>query len=301
MSQPRVSPGAAGLGRVEIVAPAKINLFLHVGPKRPDGLHELASLFVFAGDGDRLAAVEAPDLSLSIVGPEAGALLDVPSTDNLVLRAAQALRRDCRTGKGAALTLDKRLPVASGVGGGSADAAAALRALVRLWEVDIAETELRRIAFELGADVPACLAPHAVLVSGAGERTSPAPRLPQLWVCLVNPRIAVSTGAVFAAFDDRNPRPAAPEMPEFDGIFDYDALISRLKETRNDLEPHSIARAPQIGEARRFLASREGCLFARMSGSGATVYGLFASLAAAERAARAASGRGLWSMAAALV
>lgn len=285
---------------IEEIAPAKINLFLHVGPVREDGLHEIASLFVFADDGDRISVSLARDLSLKITGPFAEALAPFPIESNLVWRAADALRAEGRVSDGAEITLDKRLPIASGIGGGSADAAAALRALVRLWKLDIGEAALRRIAFSLGADVPACLALRPVYVTGAGEKVEAGPRLPPVWIALVNPRVETPTGPIFRAFDAANPNPAKPLLDARKAIADYTGLAAYLGPARNDLEPHAVNRQSVIGAARDFLAECPGCLLARMSGSGATVFGLFGSAAAAERASRQAAARGWWAMAARL-
>jgi 4-diphosphocytidyl-2-C-methyl-D-erythritol kinase len=282
---------------IEVTAPAKINLFLHVGPTRADGLHAIASLFVFADDGDRIAAAPAQSLSLKIIGPFAAALASFPIESNLVWRAAQALAREAGVKHGAALVLDKRLPIAAGVGGGSADAAAALRALIKLWRLDISDAALLRIAFGLGADVPACLARRPVYVEGAGETISGGPRLPPIWACLVNPRVETPTGPIFKAFDAANPSPPRPQLDARRAIADPDALRAYLAGTRNDLEPYAISRQTVIGLARDFLAQCPGCLLARMSGSGATVFGLFASPTAAEEAAVRAAAQGWWTMA----
>ncbi len=284
---------------IQEIARAKINLFLHVGPVRRDGLHWVESLFAFADDGDCVAAAPADALTLAVVGPFAEKLAGFPSNDNLVLRAAHALKSAAGVRGGAALTLDKRLPVASGVGGGSADAAAALRALIRLWRIDIDGAALRRLAFSLGADIPACLDGAPVLVSGAGEVLAPGPKLPPLWAALVNPGAPMPTGPVFQAFDRARPDPERPMRPASCGAT-YAGLGRLLSQSRNDLEPFAVELAEGIGEVRRFLAECCGNLAARMSGSGATVFGLFASRGAAERAARKARGRGWWSMAAAI-
>lgn len=283
---------------IEVVAPAKINLFLHVGSVRADGLHDLASLFVFADGGDVVGAAPADDLSLDISGPFASELAAFPIETNLVLRAARTLKAAAGIAAGARLVLDKRLPIASGVGGGSSDAAAALIALSRLWRVDIPQTELSAIAFGLGADVPACLARKAVYVGGAGEDVRDAPRLPPFWLCLVNSRVAMPTGPVFRAFDRAHPHPAPPRFPTEPAPALLDDFKAWLAETRNDLEPFAAARAPVVATAREFLAARSGCLLARMSGSGATVFGLFSSAQAAARAAQAAAGLGWWSLSA---
>ncbi len=281
------------------VAPAKINLYLHVGGLRPDRLHHLESLFVFADRGDVVSAAPAAELSLEIVGPFAAALSKEPVNRNLVLRAARLLRKAAGVTVGARLTLDKRLPIASGVGGGSSDAAAALRALSRLWQVRLSEPDLKRLAFSLGADVPACLSRRSVFVSGAGEILSPAPKLPPLWVCLVNPNVAMPTGPVFRAFDAANPTPAKP-APAPIGVARFSTVRSLMQSSRNDLEPIAIARQFVIQEAIDRIAHRPGALAARMSGSGASVFGLFTSKGAADRAANEMAGRSWWSLSARL-
>ena len=282
---------------IEEVAPAKINLYLHVGPRRADGLHALDSLLVFVDDGDLLAAAPADEISLEVAGPFASALAAFPAESNLVWRAAEKLKAAVGVKSGAALTLVKNLPVASGVGGGSADAAAALRALVRLWRIEIDAAALQDIGFQLGADVPACLKREPVFVSGAGEIIRPGPRLPPLWACLVNPGVAMPTGPVFRAFDQANPAPPAPRAADWRPRATYEALKASLDATRNDLEVFAKKSEPSIAAVVDFLAVCPGCLLARMSGSGATVVGLFSSPAAAERAARLSSAEGWWSMA----
>lgn len=279
------------------IAPAKINLYLHVGPARRDGLHALESLFVFADEGDVIEAAPAADLSLDIIGPFAGPLSAEPVERNLVMRAARKLKALCDVGAGARITLAKRLPIASGVGGGSADAAATLRALMRLWNIAPAPRELARLAFSLGADVPACLDRRPVLVGGAGEIVKPAPALPPLWVCLANPGVAMPTGPVFRAFDAENPAPAAPAAAPFSGA-GYALVEGLFENSRNDLQPIAIWREPVIQTVIERLAARRGALGARMSGSGATAFGLFSSAAAAARAAQEMAGRGWWSMSA---
>lgn len=281
------------------IAPAKINLYLHVGGLRPDRLHDLASLFVFADDGDRIDVEPADDLSLDIKGPFAGPLLGEPTQSNLVMRAARRLRDAAGVRGGARMTLDKRLPIASGLGGGSADAAAALRALIRLWSMTIDERDLRRLAFSLGADVPACLDRRPVEVTGAGEKLSPGPRLPPLWVCLCNPGVAMPTGPVFRAFDARHPCPPPPAI--FRPAQARLALLPAFfAATRNDLEAVAIARRPVIQTVIDRLKGRPGAIAARMSGSGASVFGLFSSAVAAQRAATVMRGEGWWSMSARL-
>ena len=277
-------------------APAKVNLYLHIGPTRRDGLHDLASLFVFAEKGDVIRVEAAKDFNLTVSGPYADSLQDLPAEKNIVMVAARRLANEVCDGKAASITLEKNLPVAAGVGGGSADAAAALRALVRLWHADISEAALAKLTFSLGADVPACLARAPVNVSGAGERLDVGPALPPLWIALVNPRVAMPTGPVFRAFDSQTPTPA-PAVLAHAPAPTYEGLRALMGATRNDLEPHAIVLAPVIRDVLDWLAAAPGALAARMSGSGATCFALFASESAAQRAAHGAGARGWWAMA----
>jgi 4-diphosphocytidyl-2-C-methyl-D-erythritol kinase len=281
---------------IEETAGAKINLFLHVGPIRADGLHELTSLFVFARDGDAVVVSPSDDLHLEITGPFAPSLRATPSHDNLVFRAAAKLRETAAISAGATIALNKRLPISAGIGGGSADAAAALRALVRLWNVRMEFSALRALAFSLGADVPACLEAAPVMVRGAGERIESAGSLPGLWVCLVNPGVETLTGPIFRAFDSANPSPPSPDI-SVGPLDSYERVEGLLARTRNDLEPHAISLNPVIGEAREFLAGCQGSFGARMSGSGSTVFALFASSDGAVEAAERAQSMDWWSMA----
>jgi 4-diphosphocytidyl-2-C-methyl-D-erythritol kinase len=259
--------------RTEAFAAAKVNLCLHVTGRRPDGYHELDGLVVFAGVGDRLVAERAPDLTLEVEGPEAEA---VPAgLDNLVWKAATAI------GVPARLVLTKVLPVASGIGGGSADAAAALRALAALGGRPLPGSPA---LMALGADVPVCLAGRPARMRGAGERLDPLPRLPPLWLVLANPRVAVATGTVFAGLARRD-HPPVTDLPA--GWPDVAAVAAYLRAQRNDLAPAAEALAPVIGRVRAALAAQPGCLMARMSGSGATCFGLFAAEGPAGAAAAA--------------
>jgi len=262
-------------------APAKVNLFLHVTGRRPDGYHLLDSLAVFPAVGDHVTAAAAESLTLSIDGPF-GAGLPV-GDDNLVLRAARRLA----PGHNAALTLSKNLPVASGIGGGSADAAAALRCLARLWGV---EANLDDIALGLGADVPVCLSAKPMRMQGVGEVLSPAPKLPDVGMVLVNPGVPVATPAVFRAraggFSPQAALPAA--WP------DATAMARDLAALTNDLQAPAISIAPVIGEVLAAISALPDCLLARMSGSGATCFGLFATPAAARAAAATLTQPGWW-------
>jgi 4-diphosphocytidyl-2-C-methyl-D-erythritol kinase len=247
-------------------APAKLNLALHVRGKLPDGRHALETLFAFCVDGDRLEAQAADELGLTISGPFADELVD--DGDNLVMNAARRLAEEGQVQLGAAISLTKNLPIASGIGGGSADAAAALRLLTRLWNID--PSHASAVAPSLGSDVPACLLSMTAMGTGAGDslqlvEDSSIAGTP---VLLVNPGVALSTGQVFAAWDgvDRGP-------------------IEDWREGRNDLEAPARGLVPAIGDVIDWLDRQEGANFVRMSGSGATCFALFDSEAACERAA----------------
>jgi len=261
-----------------VFASAKINLFLHVGARRADGYHELESLVVFADVGDELRIEPANGLRLEIDGPFSGALATEP--DNLVLRAARALAAFAKIEPKAHIALTKNLPVASGIGGGSADAAAALRGLMRLWKLDIAPEALQRIAVSLGADVPACLHGGSLLVEGIGERLTPVPNLPQLDAVLVNPGVAVSTAEVFNRLEVRSGT-ASRAVPR-----DWNTLMRVLEQARNDLEEPACAIAPIIREAISELCADPLALLVRMSGSGATCFALYGNADCANAAAR---------------
>jgi 4-diphosphocytidyl-2-C-methyl-D-erythritol kinase len=270
------------------IAPAKINLCLHVTGRRADGYHLLDSMVVFAGSGDRISAVPAPIQSLAIKGPESSGLSSGP--DNLVLRAARCMD------VAAALTLWKALPVASGIGGGSADAAATLRALARLAGKELPDAAT---VLALGADVPVCLAGRPAWMRGVGEDLMLLPPLPPLWLVLVNPRVPVATQQVFAALKCRE-NPPVPQLPPA-------ALTSAAKlagwlsaHTRNDLAKPACQIAPVLAEVQAKLSAVPGCLLARMSGSGGTHFALFASEAAAQVAARSvsAANAGWWAISA---
>ncbi|EKE44127.1 4-diphosphocytidyl-2C-methyl-D-erythritol kinase [Oceaniovalibus guishaninsula JLT2003] len=251
----------------EAEAPAKINLCLHVTGRRADGYHLLDSLVVFAGIGDTVRAEPADDWSLTVAGPMTGG---VPSgDDNLVMRAARATG-----GPAAALTLTKRLPVASGIGGGSADAAATLRALAAMDGRAVPD------AGALGADVPVCLAGRPARMRGIGERLDAVPPLPQAHLVLVNPGVALSTPAVFAALQGAAGSPL-PRMRPWTNARD---LADWLAGCRNDLQPAAMRLASAVGDTLAELTAQD-CLLARMSGSGATCFGLYATQADAARAA----------------
>jgi 4-diphosphocytidyl-2-C-methyl-D-erythritol kinase len=256
--------------------------------RRADGYHLLDSLAVFADAGDTLRAEPAAILSLTVDGPFAGALGAEP--DNLLLRAARALAAEVGVPAGARLALAKYLPVASGIGGGSADAAAALRLLCRLWRIEPDFAVLGRLAGGLGADVPVCLAGRASRMGGIGERLEPAPRLPACGIALVNPGMALATAEVFRARSGA--WSARAELPA--AWSDIREMAGDLKRQRNDLQAAAIALRPVIGEVLSALEAAPDCLLARMSGSGATCFGLFGDTAAARRAASGLQRPGWW-------
>lgn len=289
---------ADGAVPIVVAAPAKINLWLHLVGRRPDGYHLLDSLVAFAAIGDSLALAPAPTLSLTVEGPFAA---EVPAgADNLVLRAARDLARSADVAPGARLVLTKRLPVAAGIGGGSADAAAALRGLVRLWRLDVTAERLATLALALGADVPVCLAGRPALVGGIGERITPVAALPAIPLLLVNPGVPVPTEAVFRAWAATPGAAFGSAAPPWDTPpGDAAALAGALAATRNDLAAAACGLAPAVGEAAAAIAARPACLLARMSGSGGTCFGIFETSAAADAAAAAlaAARPGWWVMA----
>lgn len=267
-------------------APAKINLTLHVTGQRADGYHLLDSLVAFASVGDVVTA-EAGPLSLRLSGPRAAGL-SAEADDNLVLRAARWLGAEAR------LELKKHLPVASGIGGGSADAAAAIRALCRLTGRALPD---QAATAALGADVPVCLTGRARRMRGIGEQLSAPITLPPAQLVLVNPGVAVATPAVFRALTRKDGAPMPDPLPDFP---DLAGLVGFLRAMRNDLEPPARALCPEIGAALEALAAAPGCLIARMSGSGATCFGLFAQGAETAAAAIAVAHPDWWVRAAEL-
>ncbi|NGQ89364.1 4-(cytidine 5'-diphospho)-2-C-methyl-D-erythritol kinase [Rhodobacter sp. HX-7-19] len=254
-------------------APAKINLCLHVTGRRADGYHLLDSLVVFAGVGDQVSGTLADPPSLSVEGPKAEGLTG--EGDNLVLRAARAM------GVSARIVLEKHLPVSSGIGGGSADAAATLRLLARLSGRALPEAAA---VLALGADVPVCLAGRPARMTGIGEGLAPLPPLPEVWLVLANPGVALSTPAIFRALARADNAPLPRDLPRLRSAADLAAFVMMQ---RNDLEPPALALEPVIGRVKAALSAQAGCLMARMSGSGATCFGLFADPLAAHAAARA--------------
>lgn len=263
-----------------MLAPAKINLALHVTGRRADGYHELESLVVFAGFGDHLTVAPAAADAFTMSGPHGS---DLPSdAANLVVAARDRLRSafGAKATPPVAIHLDKRLPVASGVGGGSSDAAAAVKALAACWGLDIHSPEIADIAAGLGADVPMCMDGRALVARGIGHDLQPLDAWPCFDVVLVNPGTAVSTPAVFSRLSRRDNPPLAP-LP---GRPDQSVALAFLADARNDLETPARALAPRIGDALDALRSA-GAGLARMSGSGATCFGIFRGAEEARAAA----------------
>lgn len=262
-------------------ARAKINLTLRIVGRRDDGYHELESLVVFAGIADTLSLETGEGTSLHVTGPFAGAI--GAAGDNLVLKAFSALAALVPGLKGGRLTLDKHIPVAGGVGGGSADAAAALRLLARANDLSFDDARLMTAALRTGADVPVCFVSRPCVMTGIGERLSPPLTLAPLPALLVNPRIGVGTRDVFAALARSGLPKDGRELGDIPHGFD--ALIGFLRKNGNDLTAPAMACAPVIGDVLSALEALPGARLARMSGSGATCFALFATTAEAEAAA----------------
>jgi 4-diphosphocytidyl-2-C-methyl-D-erythritol kinase len=256
-------------------APAKVNLYLHVGALDTEGFHPLSSLMTFADIGDQLSVRPADAIGLEISGPFAHGLS--AGDDNLVLRAAKAIvARVPGPLASFHLTLTKALPLAAGLGGGSSDAGAALRLLRDTLEVELSDAELEAIAGELGSDGPACLFARTVIAEGRGERLSPAPDFPVLDAVLVNPRVASPTGAVYRGFDEMGARGGA-DRPGLPGAFETAEEMAGFLETcRNDLEAPAVRVTPLIGEVLDTLRDEPETLLGRLSGSGATCFALCA-------------------------
>jgi 4-diphosphocytidyl-2-C-methyl-D-erythritol kinase len=246
------------------VAYAKINLALHVRARLPNGYHRLEALFAFGDQGDVVTAKAADEITLSISGPCADGLSG--DRDNLVMQAAHALSKAAGVSRGAQLHLDKRLPIASGIGGGSADAAATLRVLNRLWRLSLSEVELENIGRSLGADVPACVRSVTCRGTGVGDELTlvDGRAIAGLGLLLVNPRISVSTAAIFADWNGIDQG----------GLAQGDDLLLIARQGRNDLTSAAVKQAPSIADIIDFLAAQHP-LLTRMSGSGATCFALF--------------------------
>jgi 4-diphosphocytidyl-2-C-methyl-D-erythritol kinase len=272
--------------RLTLAAPAKLNLYLHITGRRPDGYHLLDSLVAFVGLADMVTIEISGALGLAISGPFADGL--PAGEDNLALKAARALDQSVKPGQGGGVRigLEKNIPVAAGLGGGSADAAAVLSGLASLWGAD--DLPLAGIAAGLGADVPACLAAGPIFMDGIGEVLGPAVELPAAGVILVNPGVALETAAVFRAYDEMDGARGDDDLkrrPDLDPApGGAAALALALEGTANDLTGAALGLAPAIGDVLGEITALKPCRFARMTGSGPTCFGLFDDAAAAQAA-----------------
>ena len=274
------------MAKVHRLAPAKVNLFLHVAPVSADGYHPLASLVAFADVGDGVTVEPAERLSLTVTGPFGQGLND--GGDNLILTALRALGAASGAGDPAlAVSLDKQLPIAAGLGGGSSDAGAALKAAREVLGLSLDDAALAGIAASVGADGPMCLHARAAWAEGRGDRLTFEPRLPPLPAVLINPGVPSPTGAVYRAYDQGST--AAADRPEPPGDWTVSAVIDWLATQRNDLEAPAVALEPAIGVALGEAARLPGVRLVRMSGSGATAFALFDSPEASSEAARGLS------------
>ncbi len=280
----------SGLKPASISAPAKVNLYLHVGPVRRDGRHPLDSLVVFADAraADRLHFVPSDEeLHLNVSGPGMDDALLGADEDNLVLRAARLLSEKAGVTFKGTLTLEKHLPIAAGIGGGSSDAAATLRLLNYAFELGQSVEELMAMSVPLGGDVPACVAGEPVLMRGDGDRIEPVGTMPpEFPAVLVTPPVACPTGPVFHAFDELNDAPQFSESAPPFGSDGQSYLAALQSGYRNDLQAPAMARHPEIDDLLRRLQALAGAQFTAMSGSGATCFALFADKQAARQAAR---------------
>ncbi|KKJ77744.1 hypothetical protein WH95_04675 [Kiloniella litopenaei] len=270
------------MGQIIEFAPAKINLSLQVTGRRDDGYHLLKSLVVFASVGDRVFLEPSSDFSLKVTGPF-GAFLSKNDNqeDNLVIKTGRKLQKFLGTDQGATITLEKNLPVASGIGGGSSDAAAALRGLMRLWhEVPQNISGLRDLALEVGADVPVCLESACSWMEGVGEVVESGPGLPDLYGVLINPGYPVSTPEIFKELKGGFSQVISERRRELS----MSDLLSYLNASGNDLTKPASRLAPVILDCINALRANTGCLFAGMSGSGATCFGLYETFDAAKKA-----------------
>ncbi len=255
-----------------IDAPAKINLYLHITGKRTDGLHELESLIVFAETCDVISFRPSKTLSLEISGPQANQLKEQDSK-NIILKAVESMSSliDSNVDVGVEIHLQKFLPIAAGIGGGSADAAATLRALKILWNVSLSDNQLMNLAYSLGSDVPVCILGTSAYLAGVGEKVTPVESIPKIPLLLVNPKIPLPTSLVFNSWKGSNS--TLNPIVSFSGS--VSKLVAELRDRRNDLEDPARSLVPQIDEVICEIQSQRGCELARMSGSGATCFGIF--------------------------
>jgi 4-diphosphocytidyl-2-C-methyl-D-erythritol kinase len=278
-------------------ASAKLNLTLTVTARRPDGYHVLDSLFVFCGLADQITVTEADTLELAAISGPFGGHVE-RGADNLLIKAAVLLRTEAGVDRGARITLDKRIPVAAGLGGGSADAAAMLRALNRVWGLDWPVERLETLSAALGADVPACVRSQPVFARGIGDVLSPAPAMPECGILLVNPGLPTPTPSVFKAFREQKPIvPKQRRKPVATGFPSLRALVSAIAPRGNDLLPAAVSVTPVIADVLDAMRRLPDAAYASLSGSGATCFALFATEAQAAAAAQriADKQQGWWS------
>ena len=264
-------------------APAKINLYLNITGQRINDYHELDSLIAFASHGDQIVVKKCDHFRLEASGPFSETL--PPSNENLVIKAAKELAMGTNYESGACIKLIKNLPVSSGIGGGSADAAATLRALNELWETNLQNKDLMIMALRLGADVPVCLLSKTARISGIGDKVSRVSGLPKCGILLVNPGIPISTVNVFQLRQgDFSNQVQIPKMENREALFDF------LSHQKNDLQDAAIKIAPKIKEVLKILTDDPNCRLARLSGSGGTCFGLYEDEPTALFAAESMSG-----------
>lgn len=262
---------------ISMLAPAKVNLYLHVVGKRPDGYHLLDSLFVFADYGDKISVEQDDHLSLTVLNSDLSC-----GEDNIIIKATRKLANFFGIEPNVKIILEKNLPIASGIGGGSTDAAATLLALIQLWNVQISRENLLKIALELGADVPSCIEKIPVQVAGIGEVLTPAPQLPKLAMILMNPNKPVSTPQIF-----KTRKPIFTEAKPFlHDISDIDEFIAELKKRHNDLQSTACEIEPAVADVLSVFAENSLTLFSQMSGSGGTCFGLYRTEDDAEQAVK---------------
>ncbi len=266
-------------GVIAVEAPAKVNLYLHVTGRRSNGYHELDTLMVFTEMADRLTVTPSDSLSLAVEGPFAGNL-PADSEGNLVMKAARTLADAAGVEPTGRMVLTKNLPVSAGLGSGSSDAAAALKALMRYWRIPEGAVDLPAIGLGIGSDIPGCLAARSIFVSGTGDRIEPTPPLPPVDILLVNPGVQLSTKAVFEARKGG----FSPEARFRKAPRDVRALADLMEERTNDLTDPATRLSPIIDEVLAAIGAAPGCRLARMSGSGATCFGLFDDAETAIRA-----------------
>jgi 4-diphosphocytidyl-2-C-methyl-D-erythritol kinase len=264
---------------IRILAPAKLNLFLHITGKRSDGFHLLESLVAFAEFGDVLTVKPADMLTLDIGGPFAGPL--EYDKNNTILKAAQLLKSFCQYHEGAHITLEKRIPIGAGLGGGSSDAATALLALKKLWRLNIDKEGLQKIALQTGSDVPVCLTQQTAWMRGIGEDITPVAMPAEIGLLLVNPGVPLLTSSVFRKFSGTFSQTG--DIPK--SIDSFDALIQLIQSKHNALEAPAIALVPVISDVLKAIGATQECKLARMSGSGATCFGLYQNPILAKQAA----------------